>query len=126
MIRRPPRSTLFPYTTLFRSAHPLVVDRLRAGIGAQQFGGAPELDVGIGEGRLGGIALGDLLGDGSLERLWLDGEHDLAFLDLIAVREQAWPEEAFDAGVQVDLVDGRRTADEFPLCCYWLRFGRLY
>src|SRR3712207_8729566 len=27
MIRRPPRSTLFPYTTLFRSAH-LVVGRL--------------------------------------------------------------------------------------------------
>src|SRR3712207_8218721 len=25
MIRRPPRSTLFPYTTLFRSAHPLPV-----------------------------------------------------------------------------------------------------
>src|SRR5256885_9883332 len=24
MIRRPPRSTLFPYTTLFRSAHPRV------------------------------------------------------------------------------------------------------
>src|SRR2546426_12482504 len=24
MIRRPPRSTLFPYTTLFRSLHPLV------------------------------------------------------------------------------------------------------
>src|SRR2546426_6299025 len=24
MIRRPPRSTLFPYTTLFRSAEPLV------------------------------------------------------------------------------------------------------
>src|SRR2546427_8340413 len=23
MIRRPPRSTLFPYTTLFRSVHPL-------------------------------------------------------------------------------------------------------
>src|SRR2546426_5854156 len=28
MIRRPPRSTLFPYTTLFRS-HPLGADRLR-------------------------------------------------------------------------------------------------
>src|SRR5258707_2582031 len=29
MIRRPPRSTLFPYTTLFRSAHDSwVVDRL--------------------------------------------------------------------------------------------------
>src|SRR5256885_5471161 len=30
MIRRPPRSTLFPYTTLFRSAAP----RLTRGIGA--------------------------------------------------------------------------------------------
>src|SRR3712207_8292659 len=26
MIRRPPRSTLFPYTTLFRSAQPLGMD----------------------------------------------------------------------------------------------------
>src|SRR2546422_2052122 len=26
MIRRPPRSTLFPYTTLFRSVHPDVLD----------------------------------------------------------------------------------------------------
>src|SRR3712207_7993391 len=25
MIRRPPRSTLFPYTTLFRSFHPVVL-----------------------------------------------------------------------------------------------------
>src|SRR2546426_7849582 len=31
MIRRPPRSTLFPYTTLFRSAH-----RRRHGPGARQ------------------------------------------------------------------------------------------
>src|SRR3712207_7660169 len=30
MIRRPPRSTLFPYTTLFRSVHP------RADAGAQR------------------------------------------------------------------------------------------
>src|SRR3712207_7273034 len=27
MIRRPPRSTLFPYTTLFRSFHPLTPER---------------------------------------------------------------------------------------------------
>src|SRR3712207_7982851 len=27
MIRRPPRSTLFPYTTLFRSARVVVLDR---------------------------------------------------------------------------------------------------
>src|SRR3712207_8924060 len=32
MIRRPPRSTLFPYTTLFRSPHeiPTVEERLRS------------------------------------------------------------------------------------------------
>src|SRR5260370_26704720 len=35
MIRRPPRSTLFPYTTLFRSAFPLR-RRLRGTLLAQQ------------------------------------------------------------------------------------------
>src|SRR2546422_3909377 len=30
MIRRPPRSTLFPYTTLFRSVNPAAVARLCA------------------------------------------------------------------------------------------------
>src|SRR5258707_9839976 len=34
MIRRPPRSTLFPYTTLFRSAHDMAIRRLVAA-GAQ-------------------------------------------------------------------------------------------
>src|SRR5256886_7843604 len=32
MIRRPPRSTLFPYTTLFRSPHVDRVDRLRQAV----------------------------------------------------------------------------------------------
>src|SRR2546426_8024867 len=33
MIRRPPRSTLFPYTTLFRSLrHPATMSRLRNGL----------------------------------------------------------------------------------------------
>src|SRR2546429_2201298 len=31
MIRRPPRSTLFPYTTLFRSAHDIWSGLLRGG-----------------------------------------------------------------------------------------------
>src|SRR5258707_10446533 len=31
MIRRPPRSTLFPYTTLFRSLHCFILPRARAG-----------------------------------------------------------------------------------------------
>src|SRR3712207_7780816 len=34
MIRRPPRSTLFPYTTLFRSAYP-VVKEAEVPIGSQ-------------------------------------------------------------------------------------------
>src|SRR5688572_31170181 len=34
MVRRPPRSTLFPYTTLFRSRAGLALDRL--GIGSVQ------------------------------------------------------------------------------------------
>src|SRR2546422_3805967 len=36
MIRRPPRSTLFPYTTLFRSEHPLAIFQCPAPV-------APEL-----------------------------------------------------------------------------------
>src|SRR5258708_28519623 len=49
MIRRPPRSTLFPYTTLFRSRSPpslgLGLERRRPAIDAQGLllaGGAPE------------------------------------------------------------------------------------
>src|SRR5256885_14882652 len=39
MIRRPPRSTLFPYTTLFRSVHAVVGEHLDGGH-ATGFGGA--------------------------------------------------------------------------------------
>src|SRR3712207_7226525 len=61
MIRRPPRSTLFPYTTLFRSEqgtaahHRLVVPvRLRAGVHGWGRGG--ELPVGDRElGAVGGV-----------------------------------------------------------------------
>src|SRR3712207_9246514 len=38
MIRRPPRSTLFPYTTLFRSVHDSFVDGLVARMAAVQVG----------------------------------------------------------------------------------------
>src|SRR3712207_8034378 len=41
MIRRPPRSTLFPYTTLFRSAGAALAPALVARASAQT-GGAPE------------------------------------------------------------------------------------
>src|SRR5437588_8065720 len=39
MIRRPPRSTLFPYTTLFRShTHPAVNDVQVIGVPSRRFG----------------------------------------------------------------------------------------
>src|SRR3712207_6851633 len=51
MIRRPPRSTLFPYTTLFRSAH-----RSRCPLGALARG--PGEPVGPGGEHPGGQAAG--------------------------------------------------------------------
>src|SRR5256885_6883388 len=50
MIRRPPRSTLFPYTTLFRSCHVRgAADRDAAGVGADaELGGAPAGAAGLG------------------------------------------------------------------------------
>src|SRR3712207_9025079 len=45
MIRRPPRSTLFPYTTLFRSQHAHGMEVLGDGVlqpdGVRAFGGYP-------------------------------------------------------------------------------------
>src|SRR5689334_24014734 len=38
MIRRPPRSTLFPYTTLFRSLEDQRLQRSRGDLGAQRSG----------------------------------------------------------------------------------------
>src|SRR3712207_8351786 len=78
MIRRPPRSTLFPYTTLFRSADQLGWDMITAGQrvqvikrdpatgrGVLQFG--TELVVG-GEGTIAGL-LGASPGDRKSTRL---------------------------------------------------------
>src|SRR3712207_8390148 len=46
MIRRPPRSTLFPYTTLFRSTHDEVLVRvLERGLGLDVLGRVDDLDV---------------------------------------------------------------------------------
>src|SRR3989441_12974651 len=57
MIRRPPRSTLFPYTTLFRSRRPLVHPVLGAGLRLRPVGdmllAAPALVAQIGAPRLG-------------------------------------------------------------------------
>src|SRR3712207_8810415 len=51
MIRRPPRSTLFPYTTLFRSfAHLLLAAQRDSLVGAQL--------LELAEGRMGGLKAG--------------------------------------------------------------------
>src|SRR3712207_7988118 len=46
MIRRPPRSTLFPYTTLFRSAARVPGEKADAGVELGVVGGTPGLDPG--------------------------------------------------------------------------------
>src|SRR5689334_24512518 len=43
MIRRPPRSTLFPYTTLFRSADGRAACEPRCGVALAAFGADPQL-----------------------------------------------------------------------------------
>src|SRR3712207_8729726 len=60
MIRRPPRSTLFPYTTLFRSRPGLLVDHRRPHLG--HVAGAEVAD------QLQGLAgVGDVVGHRSEE-----------------------------------------------------------
>src|SRR3989449_11570315 len=56
MIRRPPRSTLFPYTTLFRSPHPVAVE-LGMQLGQPQAFdvSADQLARRVSEQKLGGV-----------------------------------------------------------------------
>src|SRR3712207_6930941 len=67
MIRRPPRSTLFPYTTLFRSAQ---VDERTLGDGL--------LRAGIGDGRRVAVTHGDEDGRGAVGQAvaHLEGERE--------------------------------------------------
>src|SRR2546430_8808646 len=58
MIRRPPRSTLFPYTTLFRSGHQLLL--LRTALGRRSAEGVAELVALVG-GKLRQLPLKDRL-----------------------------------------------------------------
>src|SRR2546430_7001587 len=58
MIRRPPRSTLFPYTTLFRSTDVLAVE---AALGLQANESVAEFPgLGIVDGAASGIGKGDV------------------------------------------------------------------
>src|SRR2546422_5927113 len=57
MIRRPPRSTLFPYTTLFRSHDASDDDRAGRGAGDDGDGGRRPGHAGPGGGHSGGVEL---------------------------------------------------------------------
>src|SRR2546429_4068961 len=66
MIRRPPRSTLFPYTTLFRSRRDghgddIALDLIAGRVGAASGGGngASVASPGIRDGKWGVIRVGD-------------------------------------------------------------------
>src|SRR3989442_8399704 len=65
MIRRPPRSTLFPYTTLFRSEFEAVLERLM---------GRPTTATGAGRTDTGVHALGQGVGFGAAGRWGEDPE----------------------------------------------------
>src|SRR5437588_4982704 len=56
MIRRPPRSTLFPYTTLFRSQPPKGATRKQEGVGRKE---PPPPRAGRASGKRGGIRRDD-------------------------------------------------------------------
>src|SRR3712207_7861795 len=73
MIRRPPRSTLFPYTTLFRSGHAVGVERLR------------RVDVAdLADRRAGDVLVVDAGARGNLSR-----EHHVAALHEHLARDSA-------------------------------------
>src|SRR5690348_17992729 len=71
MIRRPPRSTLFPYTTLFRSVDP-ELDRVTAG---RRVDTLEPLTVGDRELRPHEVDTAGLLGDGVLDLQPRSEEH---------------------------------------------------
>src|SRR2546426_5031500 len=52
MIRRPPRSTLFPYTTLFRSHHCVETRRGRGGESDARAGGQKQAGASLPSGRI--------------------------------------------------------------------------
>src|SRR5687767_15251847 len=79
MIRRPPRSTLFPYTTLFRSNRPVAVgnDRHPIGKGALHAveGHQPLARAGLARGEPGSGDPGQVIGVLGLAQLERSEEH---------------------------------------------------
>src|SRR3712207_8907062 len=75
MIRRPPRSTLFPYTTLFRSKILALVDALGNLARFALLPGQRHDTVGV-QPLIEGVAFGALLGAPAFDTDWLRAELD--------------------------------------------------
>ena len=98
----------------------LVDRRLRDVLAPHQRIGALVLDLGVGERGLGRGEIGLRLIGLGLELRLLDGEQQVARLDVLALREIALLEEALDASAQLDLVDRDHAADELEALLHGL------
>src|SRR3712207_9583957 len=80
MIRRPPRSTLFPYTTLFRSLGKVVADGRSREAARQALVAALDdcavLGLTTNLGFLRALAASDAFRDGEVDTGWLDRRPD--------------------------------------------------
>src|SRR2546430_12870049 len=88
MIRRPPRSTLFPYTTLFRSHCPVRVGQ-RIGLGVQ------------------GSALTVAIGDRKSTRL--NSSHSQISYAVFCLKKKKRPKTAHGLGLPADSIHTRKT-----------------
>src|SRR3712207_8955190 len=100
MIRRPPRSTLFPYTTLFRSS-------LRGGESTSGWTLNPDPDIGAARrgvssprGRRDDAGTGDQVGDRKSTRL--NSSHANISYDVFCLKQKHRPEERVE---DVPLID---------------------
>src|SRR5258708_7046248 len=93
MIRRPPRSTLFPYTTLFRS-------RYKLALGASYPIGAPQ------------FTRATLVGDVFAEQSTRRGESTVVGVE-VGVRYQLTPRMVWDVGIGTEFAGPARRSDLF-------------
>src|SRR3712207_6341355 len=92
MIRRPPRSTLFPYTTLFRSRATLAQEGIESEI--------------VGPSRDRASIVARIRGDGSQRPLLL-----MSHTDVVAVEPEKWSQDPFGATIVDGYLYGRGALD---------------
>src|SRR2546429_7963164 len=113
MIRRPPRSTLFPYTTLFRSGSSPMEENLRRltdEIGGRVTG-TPEMakavDWGVGAFRAAGVEVHTE--KYTLPVTWSDGDTRLELLGPVSfpirLKAEGWSPATPAGGIEANVID---------------------